>query len=52
MRGPELSAITLGVQKLRIYDITNILEDIGYVEKMQKNMISGVGRISNSKEKS
>lgn len=33
----------LGVQKRRIYDITNVLEGIGYIEKMQKNMIRWVG---------
>ena len=33
----------LKVQKRRIYDITNVLEGIGYVEKMQKNTIKWVG---------
>ena len=33
----------LNVQKRRIYDITNVLEGIGYVEKMQKNTIKWVG---------
>lgn len=34
---------TLNVQKRRIYDITNVLEGIGYVEKIQKNIIKWVG---------
>ena len=33
----------LNVQKRRIYDITNVLEGIGYVEKTQKNTIKWVG---------
>lgn len=39
----------LGVQKRRIYDITNVLEGIGYIEKMQKNMIRWVGYKEDSK---
>ena len=34
---------TLNVQKRRIDDITNVLEGIGYVEKIQKNIIKWVG---------
>lgn len=33
----------LAVQKRRIYDITNVLEGIGYVEKIHKNTIRWVG---------
>ena len=34
---------SLTVQKRRIYDITNVLEGIGYVEKIHKNKIKWVG---------
>ena len=30
----------LGVQKRRIYDITNVLEGIGYIEKTSKNKVN------------
>jgi len=33
----------LNVQKRRIYDITNVLEGIGYIEKILKNTIRWVG---------
>ena len=33
----------LKVQKRRIYDITNVLEGINYVEKIQKNTIKWIG---------
>lgn len=33
----------LNVQKRRIYDITNVLEGIGYIEKKLKNTIKWVG---------
>ncbi|KAL4461329.1 hypothetical protein ABPG72_000791 [Tetrahymena utriculariae] len=33
----------LNVQKRRIYDITNVLEGIGYIEKIHKNKIKWVG---------
>lgn len=34
---------SLSVQKRRIYDITNVLEGIGYIEKISKNKIKWVG---------
>jgi len=34
----------LDVQKRRIYDITNVLEGIGYIEKLSKNKIKWVGQ--------
>jgi len=39
------AATALGVQKRRIYDITNVLEGIGLIEKRSKNNIqwNGVG---------
>ena len=37
------AATALGVQKRRIYDITNVLEGIGLIEKRSKNNIQ-VGR--------
>uniref|UniRef100_H3G7T6 E2F/DP family winged-helix DNA-binding domain-containing protein n=1 Tax=Phytophthora ramorum TaxID=164328 RepID=H3G7T6_PHYRM len=33
------AAESLGVQKRRIYDITNVLEGIGLIEKTSKNNI-------------
>jgi hypothetical protein len=30
---------TLGVKKRRIYDITNVMEGIGIIEKQSKNII-------------
>ena len=33
----------LNVQKRRIYDITNVLEGIGYIEKISKNKIRWIG---------
>jgi transcription factor E2F3 len=33
----------LKVHKRRIYDITNVLEGIGYVEKVHKNVIKWIG---------
>jgi transcription factor E2F3 len=35
----------LGIQKRRIYDITNVLEGIGYIEKLGKNLMKWVGGI-------
>jgi len=37
------AAIALGVQKRRIYDITNVLEGIGLIEKRSKNNIQWKG---------
>ena len=37
------AALQLGIQKRRIYDITNVLEGIGYVEKVHKNKLRWVG---------
>jgi len=37
----------LNVQKRRIYDITNVLEGIGYIEKAHKNKIRWVGNTEN-----
>eukprot|EP00331_Platyophrya_macrostoma_P005494 CAMPEP_0176410746 /NCGR_PEP_ID=MMETSP0127-20121128/3228_1 /TAXON_ID=938130 /ORGANISM="Platyophrya macrostoma, Strain WH" /LENGTH=286 /DNA_ID=CAMNT_0017790277 /DNA_START=27 /DNA_END=887 /DNA_ORIENTATION=- len=38
----------LNVQKRRIYDITNVLEGIGYIEKILKNKIKWIGNTDNS----
>ena len=35
--------LKLGVQKRRIYDITNVLEGIGYIIKIYKNKFKWVG---------
>ena len=35
----NLAAEELGVQKRRIYDITNVLEGIGLIEKQSKNNV-------------
>ena len=40
------AANSLNVQKRRIYDITNVLEGIGLIEKEQKNQISWKGVIN------
>lgn len=37
----------LGVQKRRIYDITNVLEGIGYIEKIHKNKMRWIGGTMN-----
>ena len=42
----------LKVQKRRIYDITNVLEGIGYIEKILKNTIKWVGVCEDLKEES
>ncbi len=39
----SLCLIGLGVQKRRIYDITNVLEGIGLVEKKSKNTVHWTG---------
>ncbi|EAS05337.2 transcription factor (macronuclear) [Tetrahymena thermophila SB210] len=36
-------SIVLGVQKRRIYDITNVLEGINYVKKVSKNKLKWIG---------
>jgi sugar-specific transcriptional regulator TrmB len=38
----------LGVQKRRIYDITNVLEGIGYIQKIHKNKMKWVGGSMNN----
>lgn len=40
--------LRLGVQKRRIYDITNVLEGIGLIEKCVKNKIRWKGTIKGS----
>ena len=42
----QLSSCTLQVQKRRIYDITNVLEGIGLIEKKLKNNIQWKGGTS------
>jgi len=42
------AATMLGVQKRRIYDITNVLEGIGIIEKRSKNNIQWKGMGANS----
>lgn len=42
------AAKTLGVQKRRIYDITNVLEGIGLVQKRHKNSIQWTGQSESS----
>lgn len=37
----------LGVQKRRIYDITNVLEGIGYIQKIHKNKMKWIGGTMN-----
>ncbi len=43
------AALSLGVQKRRIYDITNVLEGIGLIEKTSKNNIHWKGGAGVSK---
>lgn len=42
----------LGVQKRRIYDITNVLEGVGLIEKRTRNHIAWVGRMEDLNEAS
>ena len=44
------AAVTLGVQKRRIYDITNVLEGIGLIEKKSQNNIQWKGMNSNGSD--
>lgn len=37
------AATVLKVHKRRIYDITNVLEGIGYIQKVHKNVIRWIG---------
>lgn len=37
------AVFSLKVQKRRIYDITNVLEGLGYVNKIHKNSIKWIG---------
>lgn len=37
----------LEVQKRRIYDITNVLEGIGYIQKIHKNKMKWIGGTMN-----
>ncbi|CAD8186754.1 unnamed protein product [Paramecium octaurelia] len=39
----NMAVNVLGVQKRRMYDITNVLEGIGFIEKISKNKIKWVG---------
>ncbi|KAJ1448861.1 E2F/DP family, winged-helix DNA-binding domain-containing protein, partial [Pelagophyceae sp. CCMP2097] len=39
----NVAASSLGVAKRRIYDITNILEGVGLIEKRSKNNIAWKG---------
>ena len=41
----NFAARTLGVQKRRIYDITNVLEGIGLIEKTSKNTVKWRGAV-------
>ena len=42
----------LKVHKRRIYDITNVLEGIGYIEKIHKNIVRWIGETFNSEAES
>ncbi|KAI8577823.1 hypothetical protein K450DRAFT_250204 [Umbelopsis ramanniana AG] len=40
----NVAAVQLQVQKRRIYDITNVLEGVGLIEKNSKNHVRWIGR--------
>ncbi len=42
------AAQTLGVQKRRIYDITNVLEGIGLIDKTSKNTVKWRGSVEST----
>jgi len=44
------AAVSLNVQKRRIYDITNVLEGIGLIEKKSKNNIVWSGTVADGSE--
>ena len=43
------AAQELGVQKRRVYDITNVMEGIGVVEKICKNKVRWRARVANER---
>ena len=43
----NIAAVHLGVPKRRIYDITNVLEGIGLIEKRNKNHVAWIHKASN-----
>jgi len=46
----NMAATMLSVQKRRIYDITNVLEGVGLIEKISKNNVRWIGDAVASKE--
>jgi len=43
----NIAAVQLGVPKRRIYDITNVLEGIGLIEKRNKNHVAWIHPVTN-----